>query len=135
MPATPVPPVTTLLLDKDSNPSSRGRRPIAYQITVTNTGTGKATGVVVRDRIPEGLAVVRVPRGAVLKGGVIRWAVGDIAPGATKTVGVWMRPVRNQARRICNTAEAGGSNTPVTQDTRCLRVIRVAGVTRTPVTG
>jgi uncharacterized repeat protein (TIGR01451 family) len=134
-PVTVAPPTTTLLVDKDSRSSSRGKRPIAYRISVTNTGPERALGVVVSDRVPEGLAVVRLPKGATLKGGVIRWAVGDIAPGATKTVGVWMKPVRNQARRICNTAEAGGSNTPVTQDTRCVRVIRVAGVTRTPVTG
>jgi len=140
-PSTPVTPVsvalptTTLLVDKDSKSSSRGKRPIAYRITVTNTGTATATGVVIRDRIPEGLAVIRLPKRATVKGGVLRWTVGNIAPGASKRVGVWMRPVRNRARRICNTAEAGGSNTPVTQDTRCVRVIRVAGVARTPVTG
>lgn len=127
---------TALQIDKSGPEASRGRSLIPYRIRVTNTGTSTAVGVVISDRLPAGTTLARVPRRATLKSGRVRWSVGDLQPGASVTVGLWLRPAANRSVRICNTSTVGGANTPLTQDTACTSVAQVAGVSRPPtVTG
>jgi uncharacterized repeat protein (TIGR01451 family) len=52
--------------------------PAVFQIQVSNTGTGPATHVVVRDRLPPGL---QHPQGSVIEGDL-----GTLAPGESKTL-------------------------------------------------
>ena len=72
-----------------------------------------------------------------MRGGFLRWRVGDLAPGQSVTVGVWLRIDTNRAQRLCNTARAVGANAPRVLDTVCTRVVRVAGCKPLPprVTG
>jgi uncharacterized repeat protein (TIGR01451 family) len=135
----PVSPVTftptTLLVDKTGRATARANVRVPFKITVTNSGTAVAKDVIVSDRIPEGMTVVRRPRGATIEDGVIKWAVGDLAPGASVSVGLWLRQVGKGSALRCNTATGGASNAPITQDVACTRFIKVAGVRRLPVAG
>jgi uncharacterized repeat protein (TIGR01451 family) len=122
---------TRIVVTKLSRRASVGRRAIPFRIIVRNAGTAVATNVWVSDRLPAGTSALRRPKGATLRGGFIRWNVGDIPPGGTVRVGLWLRPDTNKARNICNTARAVGGNAPRVLDRTCVRVVRVAGV-RTP---
>jgi len=60
---------------------------IQYQLTYANTGTGTAHGVQVFDSPPAGFTFSSCSDNCVgQEGGGIAWALGDMAPGSTKTV-------------------------------------------------
>lgn len=122
---------TRIVVTKLSRRASVGRRAIPFRITVRNVGTTVAKDVWVSDRLPAGTSALRRPKGATLRGGFIRWNVGDIPPGGTIRVGLWLRPDANRARTLCNTARAIGGNAPRVLDRACVRVVRIAGA-RTP---
>lgn len=61
-------------------------RPIEYEITVTNTGDGVAKGAVCEDMLPAGVSFVSATDGGVNAAGKVTWALGDMAPKASKTV-------------------------------------------------
>ena len=107
------------------------RHPIPFLITVRNVGPGVAHEVWVSDRLPAGTSVLYRPSGATLSGGFLRWRIGDLAPGRSVTVGLWLRTDTNEARNLCNTARAVAGNAARVLDRACTRVIRVAGA-RTP---
>ncbi len=132
----PAPPTTTITVAKDGPASAKSRREmVPYRISVTNSGTYVASAVVVRDRIPSGLAAARIPKGATIKNGVVTWAVGDLAPGQTVTIGIYLVRTANRAVRICNEASAESGTAPRVSDKACTRFVRVAGVRRIPVAG
>ena len=89
------------------------------------------------DRLPAGTSALNPPKGATLRGGFLRCRVGDLAPGQSVMVGLWLRTDTNRAQRLCNTARAVGANAPRVLNTVCARVVRVAGVQTPPprVTG
>ncbi len=132
VPQSPVPP-TDITVTKWTRPSAVARRPIPFRITVRNVGPGVAQEVWISDRLPAGTSALRRPKGATLRNGFLRWRIGDLAPGQSVTVGLWLRTVTNQARTLCNTARAVAGNAPRVVDKVCTRVVRVAGV-RTPPT-
>ncbi len=78
--------------------------PATYTIKVTNSGDGVARNAVIEDTIPAGATFVRASDNAAVSGGSVRWALGDLAPGASKTVTITMSSSR--AGEICNTARA-----------------------------
>ena len=82
-----VAPVPAALRVRKAAPArvTRGRV-IRYSLTVTNTGTVTARGVVVRDRLPAGTFVAGVPARARLSAGAVVWDLGTLAPGARVTV-------------------------------------------------
>jgi uncharacterized repeat protein (TIGR01451 family) len=125
---------TTLKVTKLAPRGVRAKRRIAFRIVIANTGSALAKNVVIVDRIPAGLALVRLPKGATLSGGVLRWRIGDLAPGRRIQVGFWT--VSTRARRVCNTASASAGNAPSARGSACVRVIVVRGVSAPPrVTG
>ena len=72
------------------NASPDGAQPVFFSISVTNQGRGPATGVIVAERLPEGLAI---PDGlaAFTSSGYYDaitglWEIGDIAAGAAETM-------------------------------------------------
>lgn len=131
----PAPPTTTLSVDKVGVKTLRSNERVPYVITVKNRGTVPATAVTVTDRIPAGLVAARVPKGATIADGVITWNVGDLQPGQSVRVGVWMKRTGKAAVRICNNAATQAGNAVVVADRACTRFLRVAGVRRIPVTG
>ncbi len=132
----PAPPTTTITVAKNGPAAAKSRgEMVPYRITVTNAGPAVASAVVVRDRIPSGLAAARIPKGATIKDGVVTWAVGDLAPGQTVTVGIYLVRTANRAVRICNEASVESGTAPRVSDKACTRFVRVAGVRRIPVAG
>ncbi len=128
---------TRITITKWSRRAGVARRKIPFRITVKNVGTVVAQDVWISDRLPEGTSAVRRPKGATLRHGFLRWHIGDLAPGKSVTVGLWLRTDANKARNLCNTARAVGGNAPRVLDQACTRLVRIAGVQAPPpgVTG
>jgi uncharacterized repeat protein (TIGR01451 family) len=61
-------------------------RPASYTITVKNVGDGVAKGAMLSDPLPAGTTFVSASDGGVLTGAAVGWNLGDMAPGASKTV-------------------------------------------------
>ena len=63
---------------------------ITYTLTVTNLGEGTASGVAVRDTLPDGTTFVSASNGGTTAGRVVTWPAFDLADGAsvTRTVSV-----------------------------------------------
>ena len=78
-------------------------QPIAYDITVTNPGSGAATNVVLLDDFDPGLEHVTKPANNKLK-----LPVGTLAPGESKTVQLML--TAKQAGRLVSRAEATADN-------------------------
>lgn len=72
-----------------------------FQITVTNAGNGPATGVVVRDELPEGLSHPQGP--------VVEARLDTLGPGETKSLSLETTAVRpgRQANTVRVTADGG----------------------------
>jgi uncharacterized repeat protein (TIGR01451 family) len=94
-PVTPVTPVTPagtlaprLAITKRAPKRARVLTRVRYTITVRNRGKAAARSVVLRDRIPRGLALVSTSRSRTLRNGVITIRLGTLAPGARRTVRV-----------------------------------------------
>ena len=110
---------------------------IRYTLTVTNPSAVTARDVVVRDPVPEGASLGRLPVRAQLDGGAVVWHLGDLAPGATVTVHLRLRADVLSARRVRNEARASAANAATVRAHAITRVVvplRVAPA-HIPVTG
>ena len=76
---------TTLAIHKTGPAESGAGAAIMYQVTVTNTGSSPATGLIVTDTLPVGSAYLASPGGS-LQDGVVTWSIGELATGAAVTV-------------------------------------------------
>jgi uncharacterized repeat protein (TIGR01451 family) len=76
---------TSLAIHKTGPSESGAGAPIEYQITVTNTGSASASGLIVTDTLPVGASYLNSPGGSLLNG-VISWSVGELAAGGSVTV-------------------------------------------------
>src|SRR5262249_38287281 len=84
-PTTP-PPADVGLLKTVDNPTRSVGDPVTFTVTAMNFGPGNATGVVVTDLLPAGLAFQSAaPQGAYDQATGV-WTVGDIANGASATL-------------------------------------------------
>jgi uncharacterized repeat protein (TIGR01451 family) len=70
---------------------------VTYNVTVSNKGNITARNVVVTDAVPKGMS-----------GNPVTVNVGDLAPGASKTMPVTFKAT--QRGKVCNTAVADSSN-------------------------
>jgi uncharacterized repeat protein (TIGR01451 family) len=134
----PQPPVTppALKVTKTGPKSAKAGQVITYRIVLRNTGTGAATSVVLRDLIPSGFTLYRLPAGAKIQKGKVVWSVGTMAPGASKTVFIRLRAAKTLSGTRCNTAQGSAANHGTVTSRACTKVIRVAGAARVPaVTG
>lgn len=85
---------------------------IAYSIVVKNIGTAVAKGVVVTDKVPAGLGGVRE----------VPFTVGDLAPGASKTIPITLKAA--ERGKFCNVAVATAANAPSVQDDACTEIFK-----------
>ena len=105
--------ITPVTIDLELEKTVSQPRPIpgqsfAYNLTVRNTSTDNASGVVVTDPIPEGLIFQTATDGEAFNsnGGV--WIVGDVLAGASRTIAinVLLDPARqNPLAAISNIAQ------------------------------
>jgi uncharacterized repeat protein (TIGR01451 family) len=81
-------PAVSLVKQADRT-SARPGDSIAYTITVVNSGSGRASNVVISDSLPEGLDIVEVvaTRGDVVQDGRrVTVTIGDLLAGETVTI-------------------------------------------------
>lgn len=129
-------PGTTLTIKKVGPASSRVRAGVRYTLRITNTGSAVARNVIVRDPVPSGMTVAKVPSNARLLKQQVRWNIGDLQPGQSTTVSVLLRAQRNISGRICNIGFASATNATEVRSRACTRFAKIAGVVRLPrVTG
>jgi uncharacterized repeat protein (TIGR01451 family) len=126
-----------LRLRKTGPARVRFARAIRYTLTVTNRSATTARDVVVRDPVPTGTSLGRLPARARLVGGAVVWRLGDLAPGAAATVHLRLRADVLPARRIRNVARASASNAATVRARAVTAVVmpRRVAPTRIPVTG
>ncbi len=137
---TPTPTTTQrprLVVDKGAPGRARSGDTVTYVIRVTNRGRATADRVVIRDRMPAGMAITRRPSGVTFRSGELTWRVGDLRPGRTRTVRVRVRILQETVGRRCNVARVSARNAPTARDRVCTVVIRraVRGVQQPAVTG
>lgn len=77
-------------------------RPVKYTITVSNTGDAVAKQATIMDIVPAGSRFVKASDNGLPQGNNVIWNLGDLAPGATKTVDITL--VGTQLGQIINTA-------------------------------
>jgi uncharacterized repeat protein (TIGR01451 family) len=101
-----------LAIDKTGPEVAQLGSDVAYNIVVKNVGTAVAKNVVVADKVPAGLGGVRE----------IPTTVGDLAPGASKTIPVTLKAA--ERGRHCNVAVATASNTASVENDACTLVVK-----------
>lgn len=69
-----------------------GSRMIDYTITVSNNGDGIARDTKVVDMLPAGATFVSASDGGRASGGQVTWSVGTLAPKATRTMTLRVKP-------------------------------------------
>ncbi len=67
---------------------------VTYHILVKNTGDGDATGVVVRDTIPEGMMFLSSQPGAKVSGDTVSWNLGTLHAGDSVSITLVLKASR-----------------------------------------
>jgi len=93
-----------LLLEKQGTKQTYRGRTITYDMTLRNTGDGEARDVVVTENLPADTKFAQASEGGTLDGGVVRWKLGNMAPGAARTFN--MKISSAGAGRVRSTATA-----------------------------
>ena len=124
---------TTLGIDKRGPAKAKAGREIIYSIKITNTGTITAQNVVMRDRLPNGMALAAKPAGVQLLKGAIVFTVGDLAPGASKTILLKVRIDRTASGTRNNVATASAANALQVLDNARTKIARIVAKTRLPI--
>lgn len=109
--------VPRLAIVKTGPLRARGLQRLTYAIRVRNRGNGVARNVVVTDVLPTGLSYVRASRKATVKGRTVSVAMGNLQPGASRTVKVTVRAAANIRGRRVNVAVARATGVRPVRDT------------------
>lgn len=131
------PPAPVLTITKTASVARvRAGGVVTWTVTVRNTGPSVARGVVLRDPVSLFATIAR-KGGGRLSGGTLVFGLGDMAPGARRTVRFAWRIDRTAgSRTMVNRAEVGATNAAPKKDSASVKVIRVAPPRReVPVTG
>ncbi len=81
-------------------------RTVEYTITVTNKGNSAALDTIVEDTLPADISDIRATEGGVKEGNLIRWKLGTLAAGASKTLTVVYLPTKDATLSNKATAKA-----------------------------
>ena len=103
-------PSATLGITKTAPAKVTRGRTIAYRLVVTNTSAVTARAVVLRDPVPVGTFVTRLPDRARLRSGSVVWNLGTLAPGARVVVHLRLRTSPTAQGDVLNVAAASASN-------------------------
>ncbi|MEX2119289.1 MAG: DUF11 domain-containing protein [Pirellulales bacterium] len=90
---------------------------VTFEVVVTNRGATAASGLVIVDRYPPGLRHAQ-------RGNSIERVLGDLAPGASRSVAVTFRVA--EAGRLCNRAEIHSPLGVLARAEACLTAERAA---------
>lgn len=132
---TPIARRPALRLTKTGPRRALAGRQALYTVTVRNTGRGRASALVIRDRLPKGMVLTARPAGATVRDGVIEWRVASLRAKRSITRRVRVRMLASTEGRVCNTASVSAGNARSRSTTRCTIVLR-QGIARLPaVTG
>lgn len=119
------PPAATLAITKRASAKvRRGGDRLTWTITVRNTSkTQTAKAVIVRDPLPLRATVVSLGGGR-LRAGLVVWNLGDLKPGAKKTVRFVVRIDRGlSGGTLVNTARAEATNAKMVAASARCRII------------
>lgn len=107
-----------LAIGKSGPAQATAANPFAYTLTITNSDSLTATGIVVADTLPAGATYVSSSDGGTLNAGVVSWQIPSLAPGAVKTVTLVVSAdssVTNAVYEVTAVGRATGTGThPVT---------------------
>jgi CSLREA domain-containing protein/uncharacterized repeat protein (TIGR01451 family) len=80
--------VPALSIIKSSPYWVQANRPFVYELTVANQGVTPALDLIIIDQVPGGVTPLpaTASNGGVIENGIVRWSIGDLAPGQSKTV-------------------------------------------------
>jgi uncharacterized repeat protein (TIGR01451 family) len=141
-PPPPAPPVVVnrvtrarLSIDKRAPARVSAGQVVRYRITVRNTSRVLARNVVITDTIPSGMALVARTRGLSVSRGQVAWRVGDLRPGASRTVVLNLSMPTTATGQRCNVAGARATNAAQVQDRACTQVTPIARRVVPAVTG
>lgn len=81
-------------------------RPVAFEITVTNTGDTPARETVLTDPIPSGAEFIDATDGGRFADGRVTWDLGTLEPNASRTVTIRLRSAERGVIRNTATARA-----------------------------
>lgn len=95
-----------LTIDKRGNTEQFIDRTARYSITVKNTGNGVARNTRIVDTLPAGSRFIGADNGGTNSGQQVTWSLGDLAPGATKTVNMQLTASTSGTFRNVATAQA-----------------------------
>ncbi len=100
--------------------------PATYEFTVTNEGTSTLTNVALTDPIPEGVSFVSASHDGMLTENRVRWSLGSLEPGASRTVEVVFRA--KGAGQACNRVTATADHGLSAQAEICTEFVGVSAL-------
>ena len=83
-----------------------------YKVTVENVGGAEATGVTVKDTIPDGLTFVSASSGCSESNDNVTCAIGTLAAGTKASVDITVRATEDACPEVTNTATVSSTNEP-----------------------
>jgi uncharacterized repeat protein (TIGR01451 family) len=124
-------PTPDVRIGKSGPATARAGSVFTYTIVVRNRSNFTARNVEVTDLVPAKLTLVSIPKGAVIRNGVVTWRLGDLPAGARRTLFMRVRVNANATGTIVNTATVTADGLPARRDRARTRVLNPQPVART----
>jgi uncharacterized repeat protein (TIGR01451 family) len=110
-------------------------RAVPYTIVVRNTSKVIARSVVVTDTLPAGMAYLRSSLRPTSVGKRIVWRIGNLAPGRSRTLTVWLQAPTGLSGTRTNVVEVSAERARTVRDTATTQFRRVRAQLQPAVTG